>query len=172
MTPRCCGKASSMEFAFSLTLPREALSIPVARSILGSTMLNLGIAERCVDDVELVVTEACTNVLRHAEPDSADYEVEVSITDDRADIKIKDRGPGFDQKSLDQARALDPTEEGGRGILLMRALVDRIEFLNEPASGTIVHLTKNLVLADGSLLDHQHLPGQRTSPKPSSPERE
>jgi serine/threonine-protein kinase RsbW len=143
-----------MEFAFSLTLPREALSIPVTRNILGATMLNLGIDRRCVEDVEVVVTEACTNVLRHAEPESADYEVEVSLTNDRADIKITDRGPGFDQVSLNQTRALDPTEEGGRGILLMRALVDGIEFLNDPASGTTVHLTKNLVLADGSLLDH------------------
>jgi serine/threonine-protein kinase RsbW len=144
-----------MEFAFSLTLPREALSIPVARRILGSTMIDLGIDKRCVEDVEIVVTEACTNVLKHAEPDSADYEVEVSITHDRADIKIKDRGPGFDSGSHGQARALDPTKEGGRGILLMRALVDRVEFLNDPASGTIVHLSKNLVLADGSLLEHQ-----------------
>ena len=152
-----------MEFAFSLTLPREALSIPVARNILGATMLDLGIAKHCVEDVEIVVTEACTNVLRHAEPDSADYEVEVSLTNARADIKIKDRGPGFDQTSLNQSRALDPTEEGGRGILLMRALVDRIEFRNDPASGTIVHLTKNLVLADGSVLDHGGHPKQHTS---------
>lgn len=152
-----------MEFAFSLTLPREALSIPVARNILGATMLHLGIAKPCVEDVEIVVTEACTNVLRHAESDSADYEVEVSLTNTRADIKIKDRGPGFDQGSLNQARAMDPTEEGGRGILLMRAFVDRIEFLNDPASGTIVHLTKNLVLADGSVLDHRTHPKQHTS---------
>jgi serine/threonine-protein kinase RsbW len=144
-----------MEFAFSLTLPREALSIPLARRILGSTMLNLGIDKRCVEDVEIVVTEACTNVVKHAEPDSADYEVEVSITHDCADIKIKDRGPGFDQVSHSQARALNLTEEGGRGILLMRALVDRVEFLNDPASGTIVHLTKKLVLANGSPLDYQ-----------------
>jgi serine/threonine-protein kinase RsbW len=152
-----------MEFVFSLTLPREALSIPVARNILGATMLNLGIDKRCVEDVEIVVTEACTNVLRHAEPESADYEVEVSLTNDRADIKVKDQGPGFDQMSLNQKRALDPTEEGGRGILLMRALVDGIEFLNDPASGTTVHLTKNLVLEDGSLLDLERHYRQPTS---------
>ncbi|MGH2779352.1 MAG: ATP-binding protein [Actinomycetota bacterium] len=154
-----------MEFAFSLTLPREALSIPVARRILGSTMLNLGIDRRCVEDVEIVVTEACTNVLKHAEPDSADYEVEVSITHDSADIKIKDRGPGFHEGTQSHGRALDPTEEGGRGILLMRALVDRVEFLNDPASGTIVHLSKNLVLADGSLLDHRGPTRDLAAPK-------
>jgi serine/threonine-protein kinase RsbW len=154
-----------MEFAFSLTLPREALSIPVARRILGSTMLDLGIDKHCVEDVEIVVTEACTNVLKHAEPHSADYEVEVSIASDRADIKIKDRGPGFPEGSQNQARALDPTEEGGRGILLMRAFVDRVEFLNDPESGTVVHLSKNLVLADGSPLDHQGPKSNLVAPK-------
>jgi len=159
-----------MEFAFSLTLPREALSIPLARRILGSTMLDLGIDKRCVEDVEIVVTEACTNVLKHAEPDSADYEVEVCITHESADIKIKDRGPGFDQVSPSRARAMDPTEEGGRGILLMRALVDRVEFLNDPASGTVVHLTKKLVLANGSLLNH-HGPTPTIAPNLAAPKR-
>ncbi|MDQ4058780.1 MAG: ATP-binding protein [Actinomycetota bacterium] len=154
-----------MEFAFSLTLPREALSIPVARRILGSTMLDLGIEKRCVEDVEIVATEACTNVLKHAEPGSADYEVEVSITHDRADIKIKDRGPGFHEGSQSEGRVLDPTEEGGRGILLMRAFVDRVEFLNDPESGTVVHLSKDLVLADGSLLDRRGALPNLTAPK-------
>lgn len=116
-------------------------------------MMNLGIDRRCVEDVEIVVTEACTNVLKHAQDDCGDYEVEVCIRRERADIKIKDRGRGFDQRSLSEAKALDPTEEGGRGILLMRALVDRVEFLSEPESGTIVHLTKSLVLSDDSVLD-------------------
>jgi anti-sigma regulatory factor (Ser/Thr protein kinase) len=142
-----------MEFVFSLTLPRESSSIPAARRILGSTMTNLGIEPNCVHDVELVVTEACTNVLKHADGVGDDYAVEIVLTPDMAEIKIQDRGVGFDEVSLSDAKALDPTEESGRGIFLMRSLVDSVEFLSEPLSGTIVHLKKSLVLTEGSLLE-------------------
>ena len=33
---------------------------------------------------------------------------------------------------------------GGRGLLLMRALMDRIHFESRPEQGTVVHLVKKL----------------------------
>ncbi len=42
----------------------------------------------------------------------------------------------------------DLASEGGRGVGLMRALVDRIEFISKPEAGTVVHLEKTLHLDD------------------------
>ena len=55
-----------MEIRFTLQLPRDALSVPVVRRVLNSSMRTLGVAEDCLTDIEIALTEACTNVLDHA----------------------------------------------------------------------------------------------------------
>jgi len=147
-----------MKFVFAINLPRDASSVPFARNIVGSTMSQLGIHPDCVHDVKVAVTEACTNVLKHARSVLEEYEVELTIDRDRVSIRIKDAGGGFDHAAVArifddaQARQLDATEESGRGIILMRALVDELEFSSEPEAGTVVHLTKTVVLTKDSPL--------------------
>jgi len=63
------------------------------------------------------------------------------ITDLRA--QVIDRGRGFDAERLGHAEA-DPSAEEGRGIQLIRALVDKVHFRSRAESGTIVHLEKEL----------------------------
>ena len=118
----------------------------------------LGTTVRIENDVKVAVTEACTNVLKHARSVLEEYEVELTIDRDRVSIRIKDAGGGFDHAAVArifddaQARQLDATEESGRGIILMRALVDELEFSSEPEAGTVVHLTKTVVLTKDSPL--------------------
>ena len=75
-----------MKFVFVINLPRDASSIRFARKIVGSTMSQLGIDPDCVYDVEVAVTEACTNVLKHAQGARDDYEVELTVDPKRASI--------------------------------------------------------------------------------------
>lgn len=147
-----------MRFSCTLCLPHDALSVPFARRVVRYTMTQLGVEADCVQDVEVAVTEACTNVLRHARREDDEYEMEITIEGSQASIRIKDTGHGFDYASLADAHEqtadlhLDLTEEGGRGILLMRALVDNVEFTSEPEAGTIVHLTKTITIPSDSLM--------------------
>lgn len=145
-----------MKFVFALNLPNDASSVPFARNIVGSTMSQLGIDPDCVYDIEVAVTEACTNVLKHAPGAREEYEVELTIDSRQASIRIMDTGRGFDHASVADATEhdlhLDLTEETGRGIVLMRALVDELEFTSKPEAGTIVTLTKAIVLSDDSPL--------------------
>ncbi len=131
-----------------LALPRDELSIPVVRRICTSAMGVLGVDERCQHDLEVALTEACTNVLTHSGPGD-DYEVAVSIDDASCVIEVIDRGHGFDSASLGFSDAA-PTAEQGRGIQLMRALVDHVSFASKPEAGTIVHLEKELTWHDES----------------------
>ena len=125
-----------------LSLPRDELSIPVVRRICTSAMQVLGVDDRCQRDLEVALTEACTNVLTHSGPGD-DYEVVVGIDGAACVIEVVDRGHGFDAESLGFSDA-SPTAEEGRGIQLMRALVDRVTFTSKPERGTIVHLEKEL----------------------------
>src|SRR5262250_1436827 len=80
---------------FCLIFPRESLSVPVMRRVLGDTLSNLGLNQSTVDDLLLAVTEACTNVLRHAGPGRR-YEVVAHIGSKRCLLEVVDSGRGFE----------------------------------------------------------------------------
>jgi serine/threonine-protein kinase RsbW len=140
-----------MEISLVLNLPRDELSVPVARRIVDTSMRTVGVNDGCVDDVTLALTEACTNVLKHSGPGDV-YEVRVALCDSVCSIEVADVGHGFDFATLDTDDASTEAERG-RGIALMKMLVDRVRFQSKPQAGSVVHLEKQLDYADGSLLD-------------------
>jgi serine/threonine-protein kinase RsbW len=131
-----------VEFKLTLALPRDEYSVPVARRVLKNSLSVLGVREQVVHDIELALTEACTNVLDHA-GDSDQYEVSAGIDGTACVIEVVDRGDGFDGSAHGLEDA-EPSAEEGRGIQLMRALVDKVTFTSRPTSGTVVHLEKEL----------------------------
>ncbi len=139
-----------MEIKLTLALPRDEFSVPVARRVLSRAMDVLGVEEVVVADIELALTEACTNVLDHA-ADTDEYEVSAGIDGTVCVIEVIDRGRGFDSSQLGLVEA-DPAAEDGRGIQLMRALVDKVTFTNRPQVGTVVHLEKQLVWHEDSVI--------------------
>jgi serine/threonine-protein kinase RsbW len=139
-----------MEIKFTLMLPRDALSVPVVRRVLNSSMKTLGVADDCLADIEIALTEACTNVLDHAAAGD-EYHVVAGLDDRSCVIEVVDTGHGFDAEKLGRSDA-EPTAEEGRGIQLIRALVDRVHFKSRPETGMIVHLEKELDFVEGSPL--------------------
>ncbi|MGN6473062.1 MAG: ATP-binding protein [Mycobacteriales bacterium] len=129
----------------AICLPRDVVSVPVIRHLVGDALKQVGVLEEIRSDIELALTEACTNVLDHAGPGDT-YEVTVAIRLDRCELRIIDVGHGFDHSSIKEASAFDGelTAERGRGLALMYALVDQIELVSEPEAGTLVHLVKHL----------------------------
>ena len=112
----------------------------------------LGVGEDCVAQIELAVTEACTNVLRHVKGTDAEYEVSVIVNERECEIRLIDAAGhvfAHDQEGRQEAQ-LDA--ESGRGIFLMRAMVDELKFVSEPENGSVVHLVKKLELKEDSIL--------------------
>lgn len=137
-----------MEISLALALPRDGLSVPVARRVLSTSLHALGVEPDVVSDIEIALTEACTNVLDHV-ADGEEYEVSCRVTDTECLINVRDTGPGFSHESHGFADAAAGAE-GGRGIQLMRALVDRVMFESVAGDGTVVHLEKRLAWRAGS----------------------
>ena len=59
------GQPSQMD-GLALRLPANADQVPVARRAVAEFCERCGLPAPLVDDVKLVVTEACTNVVLHA----------------------------------------------------------------------------------------------------------
>jgi serine/threonine-protein kinase RsbW len=84
---------------FCLVFPRETISVPVMRRVLGQTLDQLGVDQECIADLLLAVTEACTNVLRHSGPGFR-YEVTASVGAHSCVLEVLDNGRGFDPAAL------------------------------------------------------------------------
>ena len=91
--------------------------------------------ETCVYDVELALSEACTNVLLHSGP-SDQFVVRLDLDERLGVIRVIDVGRGFDSARLQAEKS--GLGRAGPGLGLMQALVDRVDLTSRAEAGTIV----------------------------------
>jgi serine/threonine-protein kinase RsbW len=140
-----------VQLSYGLRLPTDVRYVSVVRRLCVATMIELGVGEGCTDDIALAVTEACANVIQHAGTDD-DFQVRVSVEGLECRIEVVDFGTGIPDASL-AGLVVDPGDPltHGRGIGIMRILVDELDFALD-AEGTTVVLVKRLDPAPGSVL--------------------
>jgi serine/threonine-protein kinase RsbW len=98
--------------------------------------------------VEIALSEACANVLRHAQVGDS-YEVRAGFDTQRAFLEIIDQGGGI--PDTEHVPAEDDAESG-RGVTLMRALMDKVRFESRSGDGASVVLEKTLTFLPNSPL--------------------
>jgi len=140
----------AVRISLLLCLPRDSSTLPVVRHIAAAALRELGVEAEPIDDVSLALTEAAANVIKHSGAGDK-YEVHLILENHTCEIRVVDTGHGFDSNSLGVSMA-EPSEEQGRGMALMAALVDSVHFESRPEDGTVVRLVKDLDLEpDGPL---------------------
>lgn len=142
-----------MNIQLSLRLPRDAATVAVVRGVAVDALARLGVTEPCIEEVRLALSEACTNVIDHAHA-TDEYEVRLDVDETLCVITVTDTGTGG---AVGGSGASTPMPgdgaEHGRGLAIMRALVDAIDFLSVPEAGTVVRLEKTLRVNPGGPLD-------------------
>jgi serine/threonine-protein kinase RsbW len=105
-----------------LTLPARPENVAVIRHVLGAFAEALRLPPEQVEDMRLAVTEACTNVVRHAyhqDPEPGPIDVVIRPDDERLHLIVSDRGHGIGPS---------PDVDGpGLGLPLIAALADSVE---------------------------------------------
>jgi len=94
MQPVSSAKEPGVDVKLCLVFPREALSVPVMRHMLGDALRGLGADDDGLADLLLAVTEACTNVVRHGGPGRR-YEVVASLGRRGCRIEVQNTWQGF-----------------------------------------------------------------------------
>jgi serine/threonine-protein kinase RsbW len=95
----------TVDVKFCLVFPREALSVPVMRRVLGDTLRRLGADEDGIADLLLAVTEACTNVIRHSRGGAGRrYEVVASIGEGGCLVQVQNGRRRFESPVMPRAR--------------------------------------------------------------------
>jgi serine/threonine-protein kinase RsbW len=135
------GHSRGMRMSVRLNLPREAGSVPAVRRLLRTALAILRVDRESGDDLEIALTEACANVVKHADG-AAKFEVQLDVDDRRCAIEVLDDGLGFDPGAAGDAAPGDQLE-GGRGLFLIRALSENVRLHSEPRRGSLIHFEKS-----------------------------
>ncbi|MGI5245177.1 ATP-binding protein [Dactylosporangium sp. CA-139066] len=129
-----------MEVRLSLSLPRDRSTVPLTRRVLDAALAVFSVTKECRDDIGLAVGEACANAVQHADS-GADYEVTVTIHEDRCVIDVVDDGTGMESADLPDA---PPDAETGRGLKIIHALADMVELRRRQPRGMVLRIVKLL----------------------------
>ncbi len=120
--------------------------IGVARSVAVATAGTVpDLDDERLDDLRIAVSEACTNAMEaHRDPTSeAPIVLRCFVHDDAFEVRIQDRGEGFDPNAVPARPGPEGIEdvahERGWGIQLIRSLMDEVEFVSDDG-GTAVRL--------------------------------
>jgi serine/threonine-protein kinase RsbW len=128
---------------WSLTIPSNLGLLPLVRSFIEAAC-GVGGCDGCTTDAVVMATdEAVNNIMRHAHRGHPDAAIQIQCLPhaDRIEVRLLDEGEPFDLSAVPH---LDPSEVriGGRGVFLMRALMDELSCQPRGEHGNTLRMVK------------------------------
>ena len=128
-----------------MTLESDFRLVDVVHSASETMAQIAGFDEDDALNVGIAVREAVINAMKHGNGSDRSKKVGVVLQATPASIKarVKDQGLGFDPDATADPRQADNVlRTSGRGLLLIRAFVDRVDFKYREGRGMEVTLVK------------------------------
>lgn len=125
-----------------IDIPADVNRLAQVREEVCAIIAPLGFSDSLLFDIKVALGEALANAVRHGIPAQGEGLVRISVIayPDRVVIEVMDNGTGFDGIHSGSDDLYAPN---GRGIMFMRALMDKVEYDASPLGGTLVRLTKH-----------------------------
>ncbi len=142
-----------IENQISLEFPSRSANEGFARTAAACFAAQLDPTLEEVNDVKTAVSEAVTNAIVHAYPDTLGKIVmKLRIRDDHAlEIVVRDWGIGI--ADVDQARAplftTGNEERSGMGFTIMESFMDVLKVRSAPGKGTTVTMRRKIARRAG-----------------------
>lgn len=117
----------------SLVLQNDVRQVKTLNAFVQQVMERLGIDAKLGKQIKLAVEESVVNVMDYAYPPEMTGDIEIQATSDNEWLKfvIKDNGVAFDpteKEKADTTLSVEDRPVGGMGILLVRELMDSINY--------------------------------------------
>lgn len=113
-------------------------NLALIRKIIVASVKHLNFPKDIIEGLKLAVTEACTNVIRHAHKydDSKSFDIEMQGCNQAFIIEILYNDPGFDPTKI-PVRDLSEVREGGYGVFLMHSIMDYVNYITDSETGDV-----------------------------------
>lgn len=133
-----------------MKIPAKPEYLSVIRLSVSGIANRMGFSYDEIEDIKVAVTEACTNSVDHAYPDTkGQIKVTFVVYSDRLEVIVLDNGQSFDIQAeieeigpIEANTSIDELSEGGLGLFLIKSLMDKVEIIGQ--SGVTVTMTKLL----------------------------
>lgn len=138
-----------MILRLSLDLPENMTYIQTTRLLSRCLLQDIKVDKETIEDVEVIVTELYTNVIRHAQSKDTHFLITLEYSKPQVVITVTDTGQGFSQSDVlpvgTERQDFDGAERhGGFGLLLLKGLSDKVDFTATEPHGTRVRVEKSL----------------------------
>ncbi|MCB1059283.1 MAG: ATP-binding protein [Calditrichaeota bacterium] len=113
-----------------LNIPSSVDQIEKVDDFVESCAVRLGFNEDALADIGICVTELVMNAIVHAHKEQIEIpvEIQVSCREDGLMVSVRDYGPGFETAAIpDPTSPENILEDHGRGILIVRAMMDDVK---------------------------------------------
>ena len=130
-----------------IEIPSTLDYLPKVDEFVERKLKKLGIEKDQIVDIAISVTEAVTNAVVHGNKNDLSKKVKISLKADSScvQVTVEDEGGGFDpgsvQSPIEEENLL---KEKGRGIFILKSLMDKVEFFCESTKGSKVKMVKFL----------------------------
>ena len=127
-----------------LRIKSEGKNIERAEIFMFQQLAHLQLDKSALFDLRLCLDEALANAIKHGNKNNAKRTISVGVgtTPQQIEVFVADEGNGFQFDAVpDPTRSDNLKKPSGRGIYLMRSLMDEVEFTK---SGSTIILRKNI----------------------------
>ena len=138
-----------MILRLSLDLPEDATYIRTTRLLSRCLLQDMRVNRPIIDEVETIVGELCSNVVRHARSKATHFLMTLEYYKPQVVITVRDEGQGFAQADVPPIGTVHADGTGGKryggyGLSLLEGLSDKLDFAATDPQGTTVRAEKAL----------------------------
>ena len=129
---------------YFMEIPSEDRNIRKVSSEILKSLSPYKVDEHRLFDIKLCVEEAVRNAIVHGNKSDKKLHVKINYWIDayRLNVEVEDEGPGFDPGLIpDPTKNSNIIKESGRGVCLIRKLMDSVRFNHK---GNKISMVKNL----------------------------
>lgn len=131
-----------------LEFPSNSANESFARAAAAGFAAQLDPTLDELGDIKTAVSEAVTNCIVHAYPDSiGKITMRLRIVDgERLEITIRDKGHGIDdlEKAMQPMYTTGGEERSGMGFTIMESFMDKLSVKSSPGKGTAVTMQRTI----------------------------
>lgn len=136
-----------------IRVPCKAEYVRTVRTAAADFARSFDLSAQDIEAIEVAVSEAVSNVIRHAYKGCSrtlPIRVKCERRGDGLRFVIEDRGRGFAAPPDNVIPDPDLSREGGLGIILIKRLIDSVSYTSRPNAGTRITMTKSAAKHPGA----------------------
>ena len=140
---------STREPRVHLEIGSRLENVELVQIAVEASLQQLAVQEAISKEIGTAVREAVANAIKHGNQSDASKQVRVDfgLEGDEVVIEIQDEGVGFDPNQVPNPLAPENLlKPNGRGILLIREFMDRVEYVFQNERGTALIMRKQVEL--------------------------